>query len=241
MSEENIVGTIPSYLSPDWHQYVMEQFSPEELADGNPTTAGLRRVAELLLGPIVYSGVTRAWPVDGNLAGRATVLYEIRFVWRVGVPDNTISLEQRTFTDIADTYSGNADMLFASYAVATASTRAEGRTLRKALKLRGIAAEELATIDAAKGAAESVPDAIGKEQVQFIDQRCKKLDINIVSFINYEPSTNIVGTSYRGIYDVNKSQAASFIQELNVLTNDKPKIPEIIKGYVEWKEKVKKS
>ena len=63
--------TIPDYLSPEWDAYVMEQFAPHELMDGHPNAAGLRRVAELLLGPIIESGPTQVFPSEGNGPTRA--------------------------------------------------------------------------------------------------------------------------------------------------------------------------
>ena len=67
---------IPEYASPEWNKYVMEHFRPDELIDGNPICAGLRRVAGLLLGEIVESGPDQVFPAtDGNGPGRATVVY----------------------------------------------------------------------------------------------------------------------------------------------------------------------
>ena len=70
----------PDYLSPEWDAYVMSQFEPNELIDGYPNVAGLRRVAELLLGPILESGPSQVFPVVGNGAGRATVVYAVTFL-----------------------------------------------------------------------------------------------------------------------------------------------------------------
>ena len=43
----------PSMTSPEWNEYVLSLFEENELIDGNPLVAGLRRVAEVVLGPIV--------------------------------------------------------------------------------------------------------------------------------------------------------------------------------------------
>ena len=59
-----IEGDTPLMTSPDWNDYVLELFQDKELIDGNPLVAGLRRVAELVLGPIVYSGPSPGLPSD---------------------------------------------------------------------------------------------------------------------------------------------------------------------------------
>ena len=55
-----------------------------------------------------------------------------------------------TFCDVADSWEGNTDDMFCVYSTATAATRAEGRALRKALRLRVVAAEEVTKKDTAK-------------------------------------------------------------------------------------------
>jgi len=211
--------TVPSYLSPEWHDYVMTFFSQNELMDGNPTTAGLRRVAELLLGEIVSSKPIETFPVKENGPGRATVVYEVQFDWKL-VPGDISSLTTgkiRTYADVADVWHGNTDLLFCSYAPATASTRAEGRALRKALKLRGVAAEEICKLDVAKIMAEETVEKISNEQ------------INVVAFINSGEK------QYRSIYDVTRDTAAKMIKKLTELRNDKTKIDESIKVYTDWR------
>ena len=136
--EESIEEDVPSMLSDEWHDYVMSHFKSNELIDGNPVCAGLRRVSELLLGSVIESGPSQVFPAtDNDGPGRATVVYKIVFDWmHSGLP--------KTFSEVADVWHGNTDDLFCAHPVATASTRAEGRALRKALKLRVLAAEELA-------------------------------------------------------------------------------------------------
>jgi hypothetical protein len=58
---------IPSYGSQEWHDYIMSKFETKELIDGNPTCAGLRRVAEDVLGSIVISRPVQIFPsLDPN-------------------------------------------------------------------------------------------------------------------------------------------------------------------------------
>lgn len=214
---------VPDYLSPEWDAYAMSHFAPNELVDGYPNAAGLRRVAELLLGPIVKSGPTQVFPSEGNGPSRATVVYTVVFEW--GGPGGFI----REYSEVADVWHGNTDALFCGYAVATASTRAEGRALRKALKLKKCSAEELSKNDVAKIVAEETVEKISNEQISFIDSKCKKLDINVVAFINSGEK------QYSSIYDVTRETAAKMIKKLTELTNDKTKIDESIKVYTDWR------
>jgi hypothetical protein len=212
----------PDYLSHEWDSYVMSQFGPSELMDGHPNAAGLRRVAELLLGPIIESGPTQVFPSEGNGPTRATVVYSVVFDW--GGTGKT-----RKYSEVADVWHGNTDALFCGYAVATASTRAEGRALRKALKLKKCSAEELSKNDVAKIVAEETVEKISNEQVSFIDSKCKKLDISVFAFINSGEK------QYRSIYDVTRDTAAKMIKKLTEFTNDKSLIGEPIKTYTEWR------
>lgn len=219
----------PGYLSPEWHDYVMAHFQPNELMEGNPTTAGLRRVAELLLGDIVSSKPIQVFPSEGNGPARATVVYEVRIAWKLEASVQGEYGHIRTYADVADVWHGNCDSLFVGYAVATASTRAEGRALRKALKIRGVAAEELTKQDVAKAVAIETEEKISNEQISFIDGKCKKLDINVVAYINSGDK------QYRSIYDVTRETAAKMIKRLTEITNDKSLITETIMGYADWR------
>jgi hypothetical protein len=209
----------------------MDKFEPRELIDGNPICAGLRRVAEDVLGSIVSSRPVQVWPsTDVNGPGRATVVFEIVINWMD-------SGELRTFAEVADVWHGNTDDLFCAHPVATASTRAEGRALRKALKVKCLAAEELAKKDIVAIVRQSVnadkeidgewneKDTISSPQVNFIDTKCKQLDINVVSFINAGSD------NYSSISEVSKQTASKMLSTLNEYQTKSKNIPEKILGY----------
>tara|TARA_B100000519_G_scaffold36913_1_gene26835 strand:- start:807 stop:1730 length:924 start_codon:yes stop_codon:yes gene_type:complete len=219
----------PSMFSDEWNDFVMAHFHRNELIDGNPICAGLRRVAEFLLGDIVESGPEQVFPaMDGSAPDRATVVFKVVFNWMN-------SGEQRVYKEVADVWHGNTDDLFCAHPVATASTRAEGRALRKALKLRCLAAEELAKKDIVSIVKEAVKksptsgeyevdQSISTQQVQFIDTKCKQLDIDIMSFINMGSG------DYANIGQVTRDSAKKMIKFLNGYQNGEP-IQDSIKGY----------
>lgn len=226
---------MPAYGSDGWNDYVMQQFHKGELFDGNPTCAGLRRVVEELLGSIVVSRPSQVWPAtDSDGPGRATVVFEIVIDWMN-------SGQLRTYSEVADVWHGNTDDLFCAHPVATASTRAEGRALRKALKVKCLAAEELAKKDIVSIVRQTVQkptdgewqeeDMISDAQVNFIDSKCRQLDINVMDFINAGEK------NYVTISEVNKSTASKMLAALNQYQNNSKNIPEKLSGYVSnWKE-----
>ena len=219
----------PSMFSDEWNDFVMAHFHRNELIDGNPICAGLRRVAEFLLGDIVESGPEQVFPaMDGSSPDRATVVFKVVFNWMN-------SGQQRVYKEVADVWHGNTDDLFCAHPVATASTRAEGRALRKALKLRCLAAEELAKKDIVSIVQESVKksptsgeyevdQSVSTQQVQFIDTKCKQLDIDVMLFINMGSG------DYANIGQVTRDSAKKMIKFLNGYQNGEP-IQDSIKGY----------
>ena len=221
---------MPAYGSEDWNEYVMSKFENGELFDGNPTCAGLRRVAEELLGTIVVSRPSQVFPAtESDGPGRATVVFEVVIDWMD-------SGQMRTFADGADVWHGNTDDLFCAHPAATASTRAEGRALRKALKVKCLAAEELTrkkdvesivrqTVQTPTDGEWKEEDAISTPQINFVDAKCKQLNIDVMGFVNS-------GTdSYETIKDVSKKTASKMLGVLNEYQNKSKDIPENILGY----------
>ena len=224
VEEHNETQEHPSMLSAEWNEHVMGLFFESELFDGNPVCAGLRRVAEIVLGPIIKSGPTQviaATDVDGP--GRATVVFEV--IFGTGY----------TVSEVADVWHGNTDDLFCAHPVATASTRAEGRALRKALKLRCLAAEELSRKDIVSIVKEKTAPKttdgdwnseapITVQQKNFVDTKCKQLKIDIDLFIN---SGN---NSYSTIENVTKETASGMVKALNQYQHGQAEIPQEIKN-----------
>ena len=227
-----VVDNSPGMLSPEWHKYVMTLFDESELIDGNPLVAGLRRVSELVLGPIVFSGPTQVFPVqESDHHGRATVVFSVEF--ESGI----------RYSEVADVCEGNTDDMFCAYAVATASTRAEGRALRKALKIKGVAAEEITrknTAEIVRTASHTASNTssdgdfnesarMSDAQYNFIDVKCKQLNVSGKDLFKqiFKADVN---------RKVSKKVASDIIDQLNEYQRDKTSIPKTITGYEgEWR------
>jgi hypothetical protein len=208
----------------------MTLFDPSELIDGHPLVAGLRRVSELVLGPIIFSGPTQVFPVQReDHHGRATVVFSVEFA------------NGMRYAEVADSWEGNTDDMFCAFAVAIASTRAEARALRKALKIKGVAAEELTKKDTAKivrdisnTKASSDGDyneqsRMSDAQYNFMDVKCKQLNIDgkkLFKEFNVDSGKK-----------VSKKVASDIIDKLNDYQRDKNSIPASITGYQEgWRD-----
>lgn len=215
---------VPAITDPNWHEYVMKHFQPDELIEGNPTTEGLRRVAQIILGDIIESSSRSILPptLDNNYG--ATVEHKIVFNWRL---DDNFGGDIRTFTEIADVHQCNTEPEFLKHSSATASTRAEGRALRKALKLKYcVAAEEVTNVQMGEEIL-----AIKSNQINIINMLCSRCNIDVVKFIN-------MGTQkYKKIEDISYNTAAKMVAALNGFVSDNSKIPEHIIGFnKDWRK-----
>ena len=221
---------VPNILSPEWNDYAMKFFTEKELIDGNPLTAGLRRVAELLIGEIISSKPIEVIRIEtGDPIGKTTVVYEVQFLVKKDGKEYI-----KTYADVADVWAGNTDDLFAVHAAATASTKAEGRALRKALKLRVVAAEELCKKDVSQFLSQQsgqTEERIKPEQIKYIDINCKKLDIDVIKFINSGEKV------YNSVYEVKRDTAAKMIDMINKIKRGDQSLNKDLQGYNEdWNE-----
>lgn len=217
----------PAYGSELWHDYVMRQFRDDELMDGAPTCDGCRRVIEEVIGPIAGFTIKSVTPPSLQNNGTATVVVSVS----IAIQNESHPLYGAVVTcdEVADVNKDNCDHPYHKYASATAASRAEGRALRKMLRLRNVAtAEEVSEkaeiVDADCDWAPDEP--ITDSQISVIDMMCKRLDMNVMEFVNSGKR------AYEDIEVVTKSVAQRMIQELNkVQRNVKPK-PTTVGAYV---------
>ena len=124
------------------HDDILKLFHESELESGNPKVNGLRRVAAIVIGNIINQKVELQHFDFGEYHGVSCV-FSTSFLCNnqnFGVCGEII-----TITDAADCipeYNAN-NYTFSKYMTALATTRAEARVLRKALRLNVVAAEEM--------------------------------------------------------------------------------------------------
>jgi hypothetical protein len=227
-SQEEVVVVTPN--DPGWTDHVLSLLSEDEKIRGNPTTDGLRRIFEIALDCVVIGAdSTVVQSPEPSNEKRATVVHNLSYVLK-NLSSDQEDIKYRSVSGAADVYWGNCDKIFRNHPVAVAETRAEGRALRRALKLRKVvAAEEIA---------ENIEDnvdglnvsKISSNQINFIDVLSKRLNINTVNLLK---SLDLV---YDSIYNINHEDAVSAIQKLNQYQQDLSSLPESLTGYQDnWK------
>lgn len=213
----------PSMTSPEWNDWVLDQLREDEKdPEGNPNIDGLRRLVEDILGTVIKSYPRVVEGATSANGYRATVEHHLTIAW--GGDRNDL----REFGGAACTYPGNTDEEYARYPAATADTRAEGRAIRKALRLRRVVTAEEIT---AKPIHEAGLDKlIVDSQIKGINKLCKQLDINAIAFINSGKN------SYAHFTHIRYEAALTMLEYLNKYLQDPSKIPSSLKGFQEnWR------
>ncbi len=213
-----------------WTDYVLSLLSDDEKISGNPTTDGLRRIFEIALNCRVIASVSDVVQTpEPNNEKRATVVHSITYILNEGILDHP-ELNTVTINGAADVFWGNCDKIYRNYPVAVAETRAEGRALRRALKLRKVVAAEEIAKDV-----EDHPDAnsvskISVNQINFIDIIAQRLNINVVNLIKS------LAIATDNVYNISHEDAVSVIKNLTGYQQDMSKISEELMGYQSnWK------
>ena len=213
----------------EWTDYVLGFLSDDEKIAGNPTTDGLRRIFEKVLNCVVVSAdssVEQSPTIDNER--RATVVHSLTYVIKdEGEPAES---KYRTVSGAADVYWGNCDKIYRNHPVAVAETRAEGRALRRALKLRKVvAAEEIAKDIDTDHLDENNLNKINSTQINFMDVFGKRLNINIVKVLEQ------LDIKVKNVYDMTYDDAVKSIKILSSYQQNN-NVPSELVGYdSNWK------
>lgn len=214
----------------DWTDHVLGLLSEDEKISGNPTTDGLRRIFEKALNCRVLASVSDVIQTpEPNNEKRATVVHSITYFLNEGARDQP-ELNTVTINGAADVFWGNCDKIYRNYPVAVAETRAEGRALRRALKLRKVvAAEELAK-DVEDHPDQDSVTKITNNQINFIDVMAKRLNINVSKLLE----SNALES--KNIYALSHEDAVTVIRLLSKHQQNIIEIPDDLLGFNnEWK------
>ena len=215
----------------EWNDYVLGLLSDDEKIGANPTTDGLRRIFEIALNcTVIQSTSDVVQSPDPSNEKRATVVHTLAYVLNHLDGETTELNQHRTVSGAADVYWGNCDKVYRNHPVAVAETRAEGRALRRALKLRKVvAAEELATNIEDDPTGDSV-SRISNNQINFIDVMAKRLNIDTLALVNN------LGFDSKNVKNLMHDDAVAIIRELSKHQQNINEIPDSLLGYSEsWK------
>jgi hypothetical protein len=212
---------LPTIKDYEWHDYVMSKFHKDELVDGNPKVDGMRRVCELLVGEI--------FTVDSDIVQVPSPENERRATVRVVI---TILKEENKdvrYSGCADVYAGNTQGVYAYHPIALAETRAEGRALKRALRLRNvIAAEE---VDCGGKADEiltgELNQPINDTQKTFIGMVCGKERLNL----NIDKVTRLILPNVKNTQVLKYGEAKELIMKLDEYNRKPETIPDEVKGF----------
>jgi hypothetical protein len=231
--ENTEVVSNPKTVTPndlDWTDHVLALLSDDEKISGNPTTDGLRRIFEIALNCRVLASVSEVVQTpEPNNEKRATVVHSITYILNEGARDQP-ELNTVTINGAADVFWGNCDKVYRNYPVAVAETRAEGRALRRALKLRKVVAAEEIAKDIEDHPDQDSVTKITNNQINFIDVMAKRLNINVTKLLDENELES------KNIYVLSHEDAVKVIRMLSSYQQDMSSISDNIVGYTnEWK------
>jgi hypothetical protein len=224
---EDVVTPTPNDI--EWTDYVLGLLSEDEKISGNPTTDGLRRIFEIALNCTVVESMSSVvqTPEISN-EKRATVVHTIGYRLNDGGNHESV-LNKKVVSGAADVYWGNCDKIFRNHPVAVAETRAEGRALRRALKLRKVVAAEEIAKDIEDHPDHDTVTKITNNQLNFMDVLGKRLNINLAKLLEN------LDINKDNMYNIEYNDAVNIIKTLNEYQQQNS-IPDNILGYdSNWK------
>ena len=209
-----------------WTEHVLSLLDEDEKIKGNPTTDGLRRILETALNVVVISSVTTVVqsPTPEN-EKRATVVHNITYT-----PKGGSVLYSKLVSGAADVYWGNCDKVYRNHPVAVAETRAEGRALRRALKLHKVVAAEELSENIDDDVDQTNVNKISSNQINFIDVMAQRLNIDVKRLLTQEK------LEVENVYNLLHTDAVGVLRLLSRYQQDISLISPDILGYSsEWK------
>jgi len=238
--EETVVGagivtettSVEKSVTPNdrgWTEHVLSLLDEDEKIKGNPTTDGLRRILETALNVVVLSSVTTVVqsPTPEN-EKRATVVHNITYMPR-GMVNYDLSYS-KLVSGAADVYWGNCDKVYRNHPVAVAETRAEGRALRRALKLHKVVAAEELSENIDDDVDQTSVNKISSNQINFIDVMAQRLNIDVKKLFTQEKF------EAENVYNLLHTDAVGVLRLLSRYQQDISLISPDILGYSsEWK------
>lgn len=244
----------PYVTALEWNDYILAKFNKDELADGKyPTLDGLRRVTELVFGPITRRSIKFLNP-PAKADGISTICVHIEVEVKNAVYNDLFPLanginysvipNSRILEEegVADCCKENTDKPYCFYLSATAESRAEARALRKLLRLHNtVAAEELASPKTIEQAEKNIQNAVGEwemdelitdEQINLIDILASRCDANVLDVL----ALGKIKYNSSNIKQIPKSVAINILSYLNDLVRgQKEKLSSVRTYSPEWK------
>lgn len=221
----------PSIHDLEWTDHVLGLLSDDEKISGNPTTDGLRRIFEIALKCKVVESTSKVvQSPDPNNEKRATVVHTIGYYLNDDESDQR-HLNKMVVDGAADVYWGNCDKVYRNHPVAVAETRAEGRALRRALRLRKVVAAEEIAKDIEDNPDGNSVSKISHNQINFIDVMSKRLNINVETLIK------TLALSGSSVDNISHDDAVLLIKELSKHQQNLNDISPDLLGYnPNWKQ-----
>lgn len=198
---------------PQWVETVLDALSEHELYNGTPTTDGLRRVTEYLFGTILESQTNIIYHDPKRVVAEHCLLI------RKHDTDEVIKVNA-----CVDVLADKLPYPFNQHIVSTACTRAEGKALRRALKIRVQTAEELNTEEDV-----SSNEKINDQQITAIKTLCRRNNINLVKLVKKFSQAKCID-------EVSNLEGRLIISKLSEFQRED--IPEELVGYeADWEVK----
>lgn len=237
VTEDSATTVNVTIKDPGWTEFVLSLMTEKEKYDGNPKVAGLRRMVETLIGPIINMGtdfteqeIKRIYSKQGG-SECTEIFYNTiaKHVFQVKLPDEKCTIV--SFCGSADSSIRNTEANFSRFGTAIAETRAKGRAYINALGLQCVSSEELNDNPADK--LDILKEKIKDTQISAIDVMCKRCNVNVKKF--FGDCLSRYGASR--VTALTDDDAKDIIKTLNSFQKDTSLVPSNLNGYsATWRD-----